>query len=57
MGKIRGREGTESETAGKRTREMQESLERLINSYLNAKDKEKELLKKIIKRIDPDFKG
>ena len=54
MGKIRGREGAKSKTVGKRTSKVSETL---INKYLNAKDKEKDLLLRIIKRVDPDFKG
>jgi hypothetical protein len=56
MGKVRGRKGTESKATGTRTSAVSESQERLIQKYLNAKGKEKELLLKIIKRIKPDFK-
>lgn len=55
MGKIRGPERAKGKTTGKRTSSV--SKETLINKYLNANGIEKEHLFKIIKRIDPDFKG
>jgi hypothetical protein len=57
MGKVHRPEGTKGKGTRETTRAMQESLERLINNYMNATGKEKEMLLKIIKRIKPEFKG